>query len=40
MSEPFFPEVTEPIRFGGLASDEPLAYKVYDPDRVVLGKRM
>ena len=40
MAEGFFNEVPEPIRFGGLASTEPLAYKVYDPDRLVLGKRM
>jgi xylose isomerase len=36
----FFSEVTERIRFGGLDSTDPLTYKVYDPDRVVLGKRM
>jgi xylose isomerase len=36
----FFTEVTEPVRFGGLDSTDPLAYKVYDPDRLVLGKRM
>jgi xylose isomerase len=36
----FFSDVAEPIRFGGLASADPLTYKVYDPDRVVLGKRM
>jgi xylose isomerase len=40
VGEAFFGEVTEPIRFGGLTSDDPLSYKVYDPDRVVLGKRM
>ncbi|MEO6578412.1 MAG: xylose isomerase [Candidatus Limnocylindria bacterium] len=28
------------IEFGGLASDDPLAFKVYEPDRLVLGKRM
>ena len=39
MSGAFFTEVTEPIRFEGLASTNPLAFKVYDPDRVVLGKR-
>ncbi|HET6650877.1 MAG TPA: xylose isomerase, partial [Candidatus Limnocylindria bacterium] len=26
--------------FGGLTSTEPLAFKVYEPDRMVLGKRM
>ena len=36
----FFNEVPERIPFGGLGSTEPLAYKVYDPDRLVLGKRM
>jgi xylose isomerase len=36
----FFADVEEPIRFGGLTSTDPLAYKVYDPDRMVLGKRM
>jgi xylose isomerase len=36
----FFPDVTGPIPFGGLASSEPLAYKVYEPDRDVLGTRM
>ena len=36
----FFSEVTGPIPFGGLGSDDPLAFKVYEPDRMVLGKRM
>jgi xylose isomerase len=36
----FFSEVTEPIRFGGLESEDPLSFKVYEPDRLVLGKRM
>ncbi len=40
MNEPFFTEVEGRIPFGGLASADPLAYKVYDPDRIVLGKRM
>ena len=40
MSEAFFTEVTEPIRFEGLDSRNPLAFKVYDKDRVVLGKTM
>ncbi len=40
MSEDFFSEVTEPIRFGGLASTDPLSFRVYQPDRLVLGKRM
>ena len=28
------------IPFGGLDADDPLAFKVYQPDRLVLGKRM
>ena len=40
MAEAFFPEVTGPIPFGGLDSTDPLAFKVYEPDRLVLGKRM
>ena len=40
MSSDFFTDVPEPIRFEGLDSTNPLAFKVYDPDRIVLGKRM
>jgi xylose isomerase len=40
MSEPFFPDVPGRIPFGGLASDDPLSFRVYDRDRVVFGKRM
>jgi hypothetical protein len=40
MAVPFFTEVTEPIRFEGPGSTEPLAFKVYDRDRLVLGTRM
>jgi xylose isomerase len=40
MSESFFTEVAGPIPFGGLDSTDPLAFKVYQPDRMVLGKRM
>jgi xylose isomerase len=36
----FFPNVPEPIGFGGLDSTDPLSFKVYDPDRQVLGTRM
>jgi xylose isomerase len=36
----FFDQVAEPIRFSGLDSTDPLSYKVYQPDRMVLGKRM
>ena len=40
MSGASFPEVPEPIAFGGRDSDDPLSFKVYEPDRLVLGKRM
>ncbi len=40
MADAFFPEVTGRIPFGGLDATDPLAYRVYDPDRLVLGKRM
>ncbi len=30
----------EPIRFAGPATDNEFAYRVYDKDRMVLGKRM
>ena len=36
----FFPDVPDPIRYGGLDTGAELAYRVYDPDRIVLGKRM
>ena len=38
MSE-FFNDIA-PIRYEGPQSDNPLAYRYYDPERVVLGKRM
>jgi xylose isomerase len=40
MAEEFFPGVPDRISFAGLGSSEPFTFKVYDPDRVVLGKRM
>ncbi len=40
MTEPFFTEVEGPIPFGGIGSSDPLAFKVYQPDRIVLGKPM
>lgn len=40
MGEEFFTEVAGPIPFGGLESTDPLSFKVYEPDRLVLGKRM
>ncbi len=36
----FFPDVQGPIPFGGLDSSDPFAFKVYQPDRLILGKRM
>ena len=40
MGEAFFTGVPGPIRFGGLDSTDPLEFKVWHPDRLVLGKRM
>ena len=40
MGEAFFPDVAGPIPFAGVNARDPLAYRVYDPDRLVLGKRM
>ena len=40
MGQDFFSDVTGPIAFGGLESDDPLAFKVYEPDRLVLGTTM
>jgi len=40
MTDAFFDTVPGRIPFGGLDSDEPLSFKVYQPDRLVLGKRM
>ncbi len=36
----FFTDVPERIAFGGVDSTDPLAYRVYEPDRLVGGKRM
>ena len=36
----FFTDVAGPIQYGGPNSLDPLSYKVYQPDRLVLGKRM
>jgi xylose isomerase len=38
--DPFFPEVTEQIRYEGPESDNPLAFRWYDADRVVAGRTM
>jgi xylose isomerase len=40
VTDSFFADVLEPIAFGGLDSADPLAFKVYQPDRMVLGKPM
>jgi xylose isomerase len=40
VSDGFFKDVAQPISFGGLDSNDPLTYKVYEPDRLVLGKSM
>jgi xylose isomerase len=39
MSAPYFPEI-ERVRFAGPGSPNPLAYRFYDRDRVVHGRRM
>ena len=36
----FFTTVTDPIAYEGPESDNPLAFRWYDPDRMVAGKRM
>jgi len=40
VTDEFFSTVPDRIPYGGLDSTDPLAFKVYEPDRVVLGKRM
>jgi xylose isomerase len=40
MTSEFFTGVTEPIRYGGPDSTDPLTFKAWQPNRVVLGKRM
>lgn len=40
MVSEFFSDVSGPIQYGGPDSTDPLTYKVYQPDRMVLGKRM
>jgi xylose isomerase len=39
MSQPFF-EGIEPIRYEGPQSDNPLAFRYYDKNKIVAGKRM
>ena len=36
----FFTDVSEPIRYEGPDTSNPLAFRVYDRDRIVAGKRM
>ena len=36
----FFPDVTSRIPFSGLDGDDALTFRVYEPDRMVLGRRM
>ena len=40
MSAGKFFSIEQPIAYEGPASRNPLAFKWYDPDKVVLGKRM
>src|SRR5881296_2656008 len=40
MSSDFFTDVLARIGYGGPESSDPLAYAVYQPDRLVAGKRM
>ena len=40
MTEPFFTEVAEPIRYAGPESTDPLAFRWYDAERVVAGRTM
>jgi xylose isomerase len=40
MATAFFDNVSEPIRYEGPASDNPLAFRWYDADRVVGGRTM
>ena len=40
MGDAFFSEVGERVPFGGLDSADSLAFRVYQPDRLVRGKRM
>ena len=36
----FFTDVTSPVRFASETEGDGLAYRVYDPDRIVAGRRM
>lgn len=36
----FFTDVPEPVAFAGAGATDGMAYRVYDPDRIVAGRRM
>jgi xylose isomerase len=40
MTTEFFSDVKDPIGFGGVDTDDDLTFKFYQPDRMVLDKRM
>ena len=40
MTDPFFPQVSEPIHYAGPDSTDPLTFRWYDADRQVAGRRM
>ncbi len=40
MTQTYFPEVTVPIQYEGPDSDNPLAFKYYDAERIVAGRSM
>ncbi|MEE8405783.1 MAG: xylose isomerase [Acidimicrobiia bacterium] len=40
MGTDFFTDVPDRVEYGGPDSPDPFSYKVYQPDRLVLGKRM
>jgi len=40
VEDSFFSEVTDRIRFGGIDSTNPISFRVYEANRLVLGKRM
>ncbi len=40
MATQYFPEVSDRIKYEGAESDNPLAFKYYDADRIVAGKSM
>jgi xylose isomerase len=35
-----FPEISEPVKFGGIGCKDPLFFSCYNPDEVVYGKQM